>query len=131
MVIFVIAEACSFKTLTNGEILIVVDVAPVLVLPPLHIGRVVLRVFALAFAAGVIVLDHYRHAILIHAHSIRVSAVSGRALLPSRRYMLRRFSGRTGAGGRGRSSSSSSSRFLLSLRPGGGLCVALEGMLPR
>src|SRR5216683_4267755 len=103
MVMFVIAEARSLKTLANGEILVIVDVAPVIVLPPLDVGRVVVGVFALAFAAGVVVLDHYIHAILIHAHRIRVSTASGCGLLPSRRDMLRSLCSRTSASGGGSS----------------------------
>src|SRR6266702_3961347 len=146
MVVFVIAEARSLKTLADGDILVVIDVTPVLILPTLDVGRVILWVLAVTLAGRVVVLNDYACAILTHARRTGSTAVGSCVLLPSRRYGLCGVgsSGNRGGGGSGggsgggggssirsRSSRRSSCRrrFFLGFRPGSCLCVAFEGML--
>src|SRR5712672_1821691 len=134
VVVFLITETRSLKTLANSEILILFNVAPVLVLPSLDMCRVVVRVFALILATGLVVLDHYTHAILVHMDRTGASADGSCVLLPSRWYGLRRLGSSAsarGSGGGGINRCSDSSSFLLGLGLGSCLCIGLEGMLPR
>lgn len=77
MLAFVVAEARPLKTLADGDILVFIDVTPVLVLPTLNVGRVIVWVLAFTVTGRVVLLNDHACAILTHTFRTGSSAVSG------------------------------------------------------